>query len=862
MKNLLNKLLLGLASGIFSAINGCYSMFYGLATTKVFSNETIRQVSNNLYILVSVVILFAFSVKLIEAIVNPDLLTDAKKGVTGVLKRTIIGLLLIVAVPTIFNVVYVFQYEIITNSLIEKLILNYSDSNSAGGMSSAGGTLTSAIISGFIVPVDENGVQITESMLCGDDPGCNYADSLKNKNEAYEPYLSYLGDNPDYENLSDLNIDGEWEGGEPLYSVQALFLVVVGVFVLYQIITLCFDTALRLVNLGILEMIAPVVIVAYMGGGTEYLGKWAKMTLEKFLSVFFRIAGLAFMVKGFQLINDPNSIFNNQSATVWFKILVIIGLLRLIKDLPNIIEKIFGVDIKDPGGIKGRLGEMAGIGGLAQKAWSGLGGLAKTAGIAAGAGAVGAIKNMPKIAKGIGKGVKEFDDKTGISNRVKAGIGKRIPQGVKDKYSAAKSAVGTATGKVKGAVDNVKGNMKAKSDAFKASHPSITAGLEFAGEKMKLAGKGIVSNVKRVPAGVKTLYAGAAAGGKYSAIKKAYEENFSDIKYQQEKNRQLEERNKFSGKVENATGILKAEESGKMEYNYGAGKKGSENAKQIIENGGATKVGADLIANASSISFSEPMKKELTKLNETVNDFNEADLRQSNREKLISSVKNLMGQVSSTTDQAILEELANRIEDGGISQQDIETTLKTVNFGDKAKANSMLDGLVASGVADAVLIKEKFNKGEYSNEDELKKALVSAGIYEKDANGNIVDTKAADLAKMIFGADSNTASATFIDQINKIAQKEGAIGDFSLDDLIVAKQTAQEEKDKAVTAIDDRIKSLDKKRAAEFKQYKGAIEKIAASEKQSKQIGKAEFKGYEQDANGNDDYSKPIYEWN
>ena len=80
-------------------------------------------------------------------------------------------------------------------------------------------------------------------------------------------------------------------------------------------------------------MIAPVVIVAYMGGGTEYLGKWAKMTLEKFLSVFFRIAGLAFMVKGFQLINDPNSIFNNQSATVWFKILVIIGLLRLIKDL-------------------------------------------------------------------------------------------------------------------------------------------------------------------------------------------------------------------------------------------------------------------------------------------------------------------------------------------------------------------------------------------------------------------------------------------------------------------------------------------------------------------------------------------------
>ncbi len=366
MGELINRAFLWLSAQVFRAIHGCWLLFYGLATTKLFSNETIRNITNNLYIIVSVVILFAFSVKLIEAIVNPDLLTDAKKGVTGVLKRTIIGLLLLVAIPSIFSVVYIIQYEVITNSLVEKLILGYSDSDSSSGMEGAGNTLVSAIITGMVVPIDENGVQLTHSLVCGETPDCNYADQLLSLNADYEPYLSFLGDDPDFESLGSLNIGAEWGNGEPIYTVQAFFMLVVAIFILYQIITLCMDTALRLVNLGVLEMIAPVIIVGYMGGGTEYLSKWTKMTVEKFLSVFLRIAGIAFMVLGFSLINDPDSIFNNQSATIWFKILVIIGLLRLIKDLPNIIGKIFGVEMKGPSGIKGRLGEMAGIGNMAQ----------------------------------------------------------------------------------------------------------------------------------------------------------------------------------------------------------------------------------------------------------------------------------------------------------------------------------------------------------------------------------------------------------------------------------------------------------------------------------------------------------------
>lgn len=457
---LFTKLLLGISASIFRRIEDLYRMFYGLATTKLFTEETIRNVSNNIYILVSVVILFAFAVKLIEAIVVPDLLTDSKKGVTGVLKRTIIGLLLIVAIPNIFNLAYYLQAEVIAGSLVEKIILGYTDRDAS--VSSTGGILTSSIITGFVYPIDENGKKITQAELCGEDAqgnkiDCNFSNELVNLNPDYEEYVSLMGGNPDYGDLSSLNIGDEWDNGEDIYSVDAIFLLAVGLYVLYQIILLCFDTALRLVNLGLLEIMAPIIIVSYIAGGEQYLSKWAKMTLSKFMSVFIRIAALAFMILGLTLMRDEKSIFNNGSVTFMFQLLVIIGLLRLIKDLPNIINGIFGVKY-ETGGIKSRLGEMAGVGDLAQKAWSGMGGLAKTAGLALG----GAVVAGDKLVRRGIAGTRFGKSKIGSALIQEKNLASRFAQ-----TRFGKRVVGAGKVAVAGYKSGGKGTTKAVLDSYK-----------------------------------------------------------------------------------------------------------------------------------------------------------------------------------------------------------------------------------------------------------------------------------------------------------------------------------------------------------------------------------------------------------
>ncbi len=68
--------------------------------------------------LVSVAMLFAFSVVILSAIVNPDLLNDNKKDVIVYLK-----LILMVSIPLLFDILYAVQANIMDNSLIEKIIV-------------------------------------------------------------------------------------------------------------------------------------------------------------------------------------------------------------------------------------------------------------------------------------------------------------------------------------------------------------------------------------------------------------------------------------------------------------------------------------------------------------------------------------------------------------------------------------------------------------------------------------------------------------------------------------------------------------------------------------------------------------------
>ena len=395
MKGLLRKLAINLCTPIYQLIPQIYNIFYILSNHRFFEDDTIDRLSSNIYVLVSVVMLFAFSANILAAIVNPDLMNDKKKGVGAMFKRAIIGLALIVIIPFAFDEAYVIQREVVSKNLIEKVVVgvNYDSGECTNGGQVIAGTLIASVLypSDDEVQINADIQEYYETMVKTDIKAIskveNHINITKDSTSKDEDYL-WTNNGEDY-----------------AFTFDGLIALVAGLVCCYLLLTFAIDMAVRIFKLAFLELTVPIIVIAYMSAGDDILKKWFKETLRTFLDVFVRIACMAFFIF---LVGHLDGFLNNIADAAnlaetdcevknfgiidmfFLKVLLIIGMLIFVKQIPDFVNKVFGVSIQSKGGIKGRLGEMAVGGKLAQGAWNivkngallGMGGLALTPGLA------------------------------------------------------------------------------------------------------------------------------------------------------------------------------------------------------------------------------------------------------------------------------------------------------------------------------------------------------------------------------------------------------------------------------------------------------------------------------------------------
>lgn len=124
----INGLFLVICNLIYSLISWLYQVFDAVAKVNLFSEETFDEITSRIYVVMGIAMLFVFAYNIILMIINPD---DKKTtGNTGKLvKETIISLVLIILLPTIFNYMYIFQNNILDSQIIGKIILGTNISN-------------------------------------------------------------------------------------------------------------------------------------------------------------------------------------------------------------------------------------------------------------------------------------------------------------------------------------------------------------------------------------------------------------------------------------------------------------------------------------------------------------------------------------------------------------------------------------------------------------------------------------------------------------------------------------------------------------------------------------------------------------
>ena len=384
---LLRKLFYYLAVWLYELIPSLYDLFYKIVTInknakEVQVNEVTGQVtvtdilnvdklSKNIYLLMAAIMLFAFAIRLLSSIVNPDNMFDKKKGVQALLMRAFIGIVLIGGIPLAFDKLYEFQQDILDRDLIARYVFGMNIEEDKENKVTIGHTIMAQSFSAFCYPANEGKTKtaIKES----------YYKIMNGDSSGFDKLGSYINDKDD---------------GEYIIKFHSILSPVFAVFMDYQMILLCIDTALRTFKLMFLEILTPLVICACIFSEKDILHKWANMVFSTYLIVFTKIIGLYFLAYGLSLTDTLLGLGDSVEAGNWLErglihALLVIGLLQLVKQIPDILDKVFGIKIEDQGGIGSRLAGMAGVGNIAKSAWDKVksvgGNVATKVGIGAGA---------------------------------------------------------------------------------------------------------------------------------------------------------------------------------------------------------------------------------------------------------------------------------------------------------------------------------------------------------------------------------------------------------------------------------------------------------------------------------------------
>lgn len=455
MGGLLRKLTISICVPIYKLIKSFYSIFYNLANTRFLEDDTIQQLSANIYVLVSVVMLFAFSVTILSAIVNPDLLNDSKKGVAAAFKRAIIGLALMVIVPFVFDEIYVVQKNIMDNSLIEKIIVgadfscNQNEDGECEAGANGGQVIAGNLISAVLYPVADN-VQISE----------NISDKYEKMITTDIRYIGAVSKHVNVTTEGDNAYHLDFDDEDYAFNWDGLVAIIAGCATCYILLLFAIDMAVRVFKLAFLELTAPISIVAYMASGDKVLKSWGQEVLKTFLDVFVRIAAMAFYLFLIKNLSTYMKKFEGKDWSFVVKVLLIVGMLIFVKQIPDLINKVFGTDIKLKGGVGGRLGEMAVVGKQAQAAWGAVKQAAKV-----GAGIAGLVASGPvgwggaAIGTGLGVGANQLWKRKIKDTKVGRGL---------SAFGSGASAVGKTAGsylKGKGLVSGIKDAKKTYSES-------------------------------------------------------------------------------------------------------------------------------------------------------------------------------------------------------------------------------------------------------------------------------------------------------------------------------------------------------------------------------------------------------------
>lgn len=122
-----NYIFLVIDSFVYGVVNKIYRVYMTLAGARIFSSKLFSAISNRVYAVIGIVMLFVLAYSLIQGIISPDKITKGAGSGGNLVRRVLVAVIGLAIVPAVFNLAYKAQEIILANDVIGKIFLGFDD---------------------------------------------------------------------------------------------------------------------------------------------------------------------------------------------------------------------------------------------------------------------------------------------------------------------------------------------------------------------------------------------------------------------------------------------------------------------------------------------------------------------------------------------------------------------------------------------------------------------------------------------------------------------------------------------------------------------------------------------------------------
>ena len=335
INNFIRSFLITLDKIVYWFVEQVLQLIVDLANVNIFSDTTINAFARRIYVILGLVMVFKLMISFIQILIDPDAMSDKEKGVGNVLKRVVISMALIVLVPSIFKMARDVQGYILP--IIPKVILGIDSGNE---------------VTEPITETNIGNVMAWYSFL----PFFDYANDTCAATGTIQKAVG--SDTGEYEIYSvstaadHINDKNSCNGGDYMYSHRYLISTLVGAYLLFTLVQVALNVAIRAIKFGICEFVAPIPIASYIDPKTSKstFDKWVNTSIKVYLDLFIQLISIYFVVFVFMVVfkeDNIGAILENVGNDMWRATLVmlfiIVGLIKFVKEFPKFLSGLLGL---------------------------------------------------------------------------------------------------------------------------------------------------------------------------------------------------------------------------------------------------------------------------------------------------------------------------------------------------------------------------------------------------------------------------------------------------------------------------------------------------------------------------------------